>query len=71
MSSGDKGLYFFKVFDLSFFAPGLVIALTLAWVWNGKLSGLQTSLTTAGGIHTLIIAVGLIYSFGLTVFPIM
>lgn len=71
MTSTDKGLYFFKVFDLSFFAPGLVIALTLTWVWEAPLVAIKAPINTAAGIIALIAAIGAIYVLGLSVFSIM
>lgn len=70
MASGDKGLYFFKVFDLSFFAPGMVLALTGAWIWNHHLGSLQQKFTTPGGVLALMAAIGVIYILGLVCFSL-
>lgn len=71
MLPADKGWFFFKVFDLSFFAPGVVIALTTAWVWKGELEHLKVQLSTAAGIITVVVVIGGIYSIGLTIFSLM
>lgn len=71
MNPTEKSLTFFKVFDLAFFAPGVVIALTLAWVFREHLGGLDVAITKASGVLAVVLAIGGIYAVGLAIFSAM
>ncbi|MCB1037026.1 MAG: hypothetical protein KDD47_24580 [Acidobacteria bacterium] len=71
MNPSEQGLTFFKVFDLAFFAPGVVIALTLAWVFQDRLEGFDAQITQAKGILAVVLVIGGIYVVGLVLFSVM
>lgn len=70
MTSADKSLAFFKIFDLAFFAPGVVIAGTVGWLFRDELAGLRIELGSPVGILFLILGIGAIYVTGLSTFSV-
>jgi hypothetical protein len=73
MKAAEKGLVFFKIFDLAFFAPGVVLVLTGAWLVKDKIFLLNVQylqLGTATGILAVLVGIGAIYAAGLTTFSL-
>ena len=66
----SDSLQFFKIFDLAFLAPGVVIAIHLAALNADKLKGHDLSLVTVGGVLALLGVIGSVYALGLANFAL-
>ena len=65
MKTIDRTLTFFRVFDLAFFAPGVLLAGTCLFLSRQFLVDLNVSLSQSGGILLVLGGIGAIYSAGL------
>ena len=71
MKAAEKSLVFFKIFDLAFFAPGLVLVATGAWLLDRDFDSLkEVTLASPMGILLVLAGIGAIYSVGLVVFSL-
>ena len=67
----QTSLSFFKIFDLAFFAPGLLIAIHLGILNFAELKSLSFDLSsTAGTIIAVIAGIGIVYALGLANFAL-
>lgn len=65
MKTVENSLTFFRVFDLAFFAPGVVIVTTVCWLKQDDLVIFGKGLTTPLGILAVLSGIGAIYCAGL------